>query len=364
MPSSVRHTLSSIVVLHPVAAILTLIMFCLTVAFHRHRVLHSPRCLLVLSISILTTFVVCLAGFVINVLLFIPHLSWGTYIILAATIILAISSIDSFTIRRTVTIRSALRKRTDDNAETAGEIDYNRDGQAKLDPIITSQPMVSLLSGENSSDKLPVFVIFESQQKDSRLSDERIVLAQQGAKPSSNTLHNDIANGDVASLTNSRPSLSRDRYGNPIKRPDAYRRERDTEGRDCGPSPGRRGAHGWGDCDPPPQRSYRQGAQLSQTSLGRGGTHSVRGPEVDKKDLPRAESRPSLLGKVPGDSQAKEMSIAPLGPPPENPYGHHDQFQDSNADVGATVDPQQGHSMGAGGRETFLSEGSECSTDE
>ncbi|KAK2591632.1 regulator of ime2 [Conoideocrella luteorostrata] len=249
LPSSVRHTLSAILVIHPVAAFLTLVMFCLAAAAHMHSSSHSARYLLVLFIFTLLTFVVCLVAFVVDVLLFIPHLAWGTYMVLASTIILAICAVVSCAMRRTIVGRKARQKRIAENAEMSGENYYNREGQMKPSPVIASQPAFPFVSGGNSGggDHLPAFATFESQQKEDQVSDERNSLIQRSPveKP------NEMANmGDAASLAASRRSQSRDRYGNPLNAPpDAYGPQPYGRGRGGGQRGGRGGPNGRGGFD-------------------------------------------------------------------------------------------------------------------
>ena len=142
LPSSVRKSLSAVLVLHPVAAFLTLVLFGLAVAAHLHSASHSSRYLLVLFIFTLITFVLCLVAFVVDVLLFIPHLSFGSYLVLTATIMLAISCVVTFAMRRTIVGRKARQKRIAENAEMSGENFYNREGQVKPAPTFSSQPSV------------------------------------------------------------------------------------------------------------------------------------------------------------------------------------------------------------------------------
>ncbi|KHN98792.1 Actin cortical patch SUR7/pH-response regulator PalI [Metarhizium album ARSEF 1941] len=403
LPSSVRHTLSAILVIHPVAALLTLIMLCLAIAAHLHTTSHSSRYLLVLCIFILITFVVCVAAFVIDVVLFIPHLAWGSYMVLAAAIVLAICTFGSFAMRRTIVSRKARKKRIAENAEMSGENYYNREGQVKPAPIIASQPTVPVVSGGNSGrDGLPAYATFESrnQRKDDQVSDERIPLTQRSpVERSATAVYSDMTNmGDASSLANSRQSPPRDRYGNPIHGPvGGYRGGRggaygrggfDTNGvagrgrgggrGGYGPSPDRGGARGRGGYGPsrgaygprggrgpPPMGAYAhmpQG-QYDQKPPDRGWNGSQHGSATDTIDLPRAESPPPLPGQVPGGFRALEMNNTPLQPP-ENFYGHHNQLRDSDVDVVGMVGLQQGRPIPGGGRETMMTEASKYSTDE
>ena len=74
---SARHSLSAILIVHPVAALLTLVCFCLSLAAHFHSPAHSPRYLLALLILSFPTLLVTLLAFLVDILLFVPHMQWG-----------------------------------------------------------------------------------------------------------------------------------------------------------------------------------------------------------------------------------------------------------------------------------------------
>lgn len=126
LPTSTRKTLSAILIVHPVACLFTLIMFGMAIAAHFHAPSHSSRYLLVLFIFGIITFLVCLLSFLVDVLLFVPHMAWGSYIVCAATVLVAMSGLVSCAMRRTVVSRKARKKRIAENAEMSGENYYNR----------------------------------------------------------------------------------------------------------------------------------------------------------------------------------------------------------------------------------------------
>ncbi|KAK2861494.1 hypothetical protein FQN49_004145 [Arthroderma sp. PD_2] len=134
LPASIRHTLSSLLIVHPIAAFLTLICFGLAAAAHLHAPSHSPRYLLGLLILLLPTLLVSLLAFLVDILLFVPHLEWGGWIVLAATIILTTCGILTCAMRRTLVSRKARKRRIAENAEMNGENFYNRQNSVKLDP--------------------------------------------------------------------------------------------------------------------------------------------------------------------------------------------------------------------------------------
>jgi hypothetical protein len=105
LPSNIRASLSSLLVVHPVAAFLNLVCLCLAGAAHFHSPSHSPRYLLGLLILLLPTLLVSLLAFLVDILLFVPHLQWGGWIVLAATILLTASGVMTCAMRRTLVSR-------------------------------------------------------------------------------------------------------------------------------------------------------------------------------------------------------------------------------------------------------------------
>lgn len=188
-------------------------------------------------------------------------MAFGSYLVLAATILVALGTLVSCAMRRTIVNRKARKKRIAENAEMSGENYYNRQKQETSIPD-TAEPTMPVISGANGggNDKLPAFASFE--KKDS--SDERIPLtARSPSDRSPNNPPMDINNaeamynGPVGPGPRRQPS--RDQYGNPINAPpDAYGMRRPSvesqrsRGRG-GPVPGAyRGRGGYG----PPRGGY------------------------------------------------------------------------------------------------------------
>ncbi|KAJ6783581.1 hypothetical protein PWT90_08457 [Aphanocladium album] len=218
LPDSVRKSLSNVLVLHPVAAGVALIMTIMAGISHTHGAAHSSRYLLILFVFILIAFLITIAAFIIDILLFLPHMAFGTYLVLAAAIILAVSAIVAFAMRRSMVGRKARRAKIAENAEMSGENYYNRENTMKPTAAGTfsSVPVPPTMTGANSgADGLPTFASYEStRKKDDQVSDERIPLTQARTNersPGTNT----------SDLANSR-SASRDRYGNQPGQQDPY----------------------------------------------------------------------------------------------------------------------------------------------
>ncbi len=160
LPSSTRHSIASLLIVHPVAALMTLICFGLAAAAHFHSPSHSPRYLLGLLIFTFPTLLVCLLAFLVDLLLFVPNVSWGGWIVLAATIIITISGMVTCAMRRTLVSRRARKKRIAENAEMSGE-NYFATRSASIPKADTPPPIVNTVVADGNQ-----FATFEVQQKD------------------------------------------------------------------------------------------------------------------------------------------------------------------------------------------------------
>ena len=329
--------------MHPVAALLTLIMFVLAVIAHFHSPSHSARYLLVLFIVGILNFLICLLSFLIDVLLFVPHMAWGSYVVLAATILVALSGLVACAMRRTVVGRKARKKRIAENAEMSGENYYNRQAQQPVAPVATSatlSPTVPVVSGANGgADTLPEFASFE--KRDDRSSDERIPLtARSPSSRSPGTFDptTGFAN-DAGSPTDNVPlrsmsasPVARDQYGNPLPPQDGYPVRMPSvermdspgrggyRGRGGYPAPGRGGYNGYG---PPP------GARGGYGPPGRGGYGPPPGGRGGYGPPPRGGYGGGSMrgGRTPpppsyqGSQSSYDRRPSPAGPYGQGPYG-------------------------------------------
>ncbi|EGZ78237.1 pali-domain-containing protein [Neurospora tetrasperma FGSC 2509] len=342
IPRATRSTLSSILIVHPVAALITLINFVLAIVAHFHSPSHSARYLLVLFIVSFVDFIVCLLCFLVDVLLFIPHLSWGSYIVVAATILVAFCGLVTCAMRRTLVNRKANRKRIAENAEMSGENYYNRQAQtAPATQVTGPQPTVPMISGANGEgDKLPEFTTFE--KKDDR-SEERIPLTSVSPiDRSPATLVNDSTPPNFMDGAPSRsPSttpVGRDQYGNPLPPQDGYAmrggppNERlNSRGRGGMPPGGYRGRSGFpgpGRGGGPPQNG-RGG--YGPPGRGRGGYgppprgYGGPGPRGGRGPPPQGyqggpDRRPS-----PGAPYGPGPGVGTYGPSQPSPYANRQQ---------------------------------------
>jgi prepilin signal peptidase PulO-like enzyme (type II secretory pathway) len=172
LPSSTRASLSAILIVHPVAALLTLICFALAVAAHFHSPAHSPRYLLALLILTFPTLLVALLAFLVDILLFVPHMQWGGWIVLAATILIIASGVVTCAMRRTLVSRKARKKRIAENAEMNGATYYNNLQNDRLMPDeLPRADSPPPMTGQKEAQ----FASFETKSNERR-SDDRVPL--------------------------------------------------------------------------------------------------------------------------------------------------------------------------------------------
>jgi len=193
-------------------------MLVLGVSAHFHSPSHSPRYLLGIFILSILTLIVSLLAFLIDVLLFVPHMAWGSYLVLAATILIAASGIVSCAMRRTLVSRKARKRRIAENAEMNGENFYNRQA-AEAPPMMSSAN--NIVNGAPGADKLPAFAQFETGKKDpDQTSDERLPLTSTRTPPETSPNSGQRMNDPYALPPRGQPGL--DQYGNPMRPPGSY----------------------------------------------------------------------------------------------------------------------------------------------
>ena len=242
LPSGSRHTLSSLLVVHPVAAFLNLICFTLAAASHLHSPSHSQRFLLGLLILLLPTLLVTLLAFLVDILLFVPHLQWGGWLVLVSTILVLASGIITCAMRRTLVTRKARKKRIAENAEMSGENYYSRQNTEPkyAEPSLrNAEPMTPMVNGAPGADKLPNFSTYDSGVGHS--DDERRPLNQLNGMSNapSTTIVESRDNGNdrygpPRSRSHGRYDGARDEFGNPLPSSQAFGPTLAADGR---PSP-------------------------------------------------------------------------------------------------------------------------------
>ncbi|KAF2723589.1 pali-domain-containing protein [Polychaeton citri CBS 116435] len=246
LPPSARHSLSSILIIHPVATLMALICFLLAIAAHFHGPSHSPRYLLALLIFTIPTLLVTLLAFLVDILLFVPHMAWGGWIVLGATIAIIASSVVTCAMRRTLVSRKARKKRIAENADMSGEAYFaNRQEQRMMtDQNLPRADSPPPMSGTTAADKtLAQYSTYEMRRQDTHShdgavsNDDRTPLNPPPRDPSIRSastgggrpqqtgpygegqLPPNGANGRPSADSTGNPAArrpSRDQYGNPI----------------------------------------------------------------------------------------------------------------------------------------------------
>ncbi|KAE8148798.1 SUR7/PalI family-domain-containing protein [Aspergillus avenaceus] len=355
LPSTTRRSLSSILIVHPVAALLTLICLCMAAAAHFHAPSHSPRYLLALLILLLPTLLVSLLAFLVDILLFVPHLGWGGWIVLGATILLVSCGVVTCAMRRTLVSRKARKRRIAENAEMSGENFYNRQNAAAAglsDPKpMNGEAKEPFVTGSlPSSDTAPTFATFRTTTHES--DDDRIPL-------NSRTPPNDNSMSESQYPTplrdNAPYNVPRDEFGNPHPPPGAL-----APGPRMRPGPGdprlRReysdGSMGSRRGPPPPGFVPRgRGGYPPRGGYGRGGPYGgPRGPPPGARGGPMGSMRggrggyrgPPPVGYGPGPAPRPT-------PPPEGDgyeYAPGPMRQPSPGPIGMAVSPAEAGPIG------------------
>lgn len=259
LPSATRHSLSSILIVHPVAALMTLICFSLAVAAHFHSPAHSPRYLLALLILTFPTLLVSLLAFLVDILLFVPHLAWGGWIVLAATIIIVASGVVTCAMRRTLVSRKARKRRIAENAEMNGQNYYaSRNGNVDTTavealPKAESPPPMSGETTLSGNSKNTGFATYEAQKPG--MPDDTIPLNTRNPSLKTNSSARTDDAGRMPNPIRAPSGRGRqpvDQYGNPLPPMpnDSYIIQ---DGPRMGPPPGRGGPYGRARGGPPPR---------------------------------------------------------------------------------------------------------------
>ena len=158
----------------------------------------------------LPTLLITLLAFLVDILLFVPHLGWGGWIVLASTILIVASGIVTCAMRRTLVSRKARKKRIAENAEMNGDNFYGRQTTPKAEspPSFNQPPTAPMVNGAPGSDKLPSFATFDVHADGRTGSDDQIPL--NSVSPSNRTAPS-TASGFPSGMSDD----GMDRYGGP-----------------------------------------------------------------------------------------------------------------------------------------------------
>lgn len=131
-------------IVHVVAAGLTLALLLFTLIAHFPRAGSSSGYLLFILIFSLPCFLVSLLAFLVDILLFVPHLDWGGWIVLGSTVLIAIFGVFLCVLRRTTSSRKAVEQNTLDHAEMhpLGQYDNAFSGGISYKPTANSGDLI------------------------------------------------------------------------------------------------------------------------------------------------------------------------------------------------------------------------------
>lgn len=111
LPSNARRSVSKLLVVHPISAGFSIILLFSSALLHWHGPSNSLRFLFFLLLWTIPSFLISLLSFLVDILLFVPHLDWGGWIVLAATVLIAVSGVLLCIMRRTVSSRRVLKRK-------------------------------------------------------------------------------------------------------------------------------------------------------------------------------------------------------------------------------------------------------------
>ncbi|GCF01017.1 regulator of ime2 [Zygosaccharomyces mellis] len=106
LPSGLKYNVTRLLAVHPLSFSITLTLYILVFLLGHQEVANSPMYLLSVALFSLPTFLLCLLSFLVDVLIFSAHLCWTGWLILPATIIIAICCSLLWNLRRTVSIKN------------------------------------------------------------------------------------------------------------------------------------------------------------------------------------------------------------------------------------------------------------------
>ncbi|KAI9889125.1 MAG: regulator of ime2 [Vezdaea aestivalis] len=362
LSKDVRHSLTSLLIVHPIAALFTLILLILSLSAHLHSPSHSPKYLLGLLILTLPTLLLTLLAFLVDILLFVPHLVWGGWLVLASTILITASGIVTCMMRRTLVSRKSRKKRIAENSEMNGENYYARQNatSAPTVPSAASKPIAPLAPSNPNGDALPSFTTYDASKSSTHQGESEDGIPLQDRTPShkssggingvsrrqlgSSQDDDEIGRFGPTPRSNSANGRGmngshlggRDEYGNPLPPSAAFG---PSTARRTPSDPRSRNQYGNGPTSPPGpgyQRGpspYGSGRNGYPPPAGRGGYG--RGPPPGSfrgasPGAPNGDPRYAEAGLVAGAAAMGMTGRGQRGPPPgyNNGYGPAGPYRD------------------------------------
>ncbi|BFZ58622.1 hypothetical protein PYCC9005_005686 [Savitreella phatthalungensis] len=168
LPSSARNGLSNVLIVHVVAAGLTLVLLFFTLVAHVRGPADSPAFLTSTFLLSLLTFLLTLLAFLVDILIFVPNIDWGTWATLVATIFNAAGAMLICAGKRSLSARKAMRARRIANDEPSGfQMQQPSSPRAETEDDMLAKATV------------PRFAQFEVAEHDSRESLEPSMRSEQ-----------------------------------------------------------------------------------------------------------------------------------------------------------------------------------------
>lgn len=127
LPSSLRFSVTKLLVVHPLSFAVTLILYGLLLLINHRHLASSTGFLLTVALFSLPTFLFSLLCFLVDIMLFSSHLRWPGWLMLPSTILIAVCCSLIWNVRRTVSIKNyeALQEaRTAASVETYAMSDW------------------------------------------------------------------------------------------------------------------------------------------------------------------------------------------------------------------------------------------------
>lgn len=139
LPSNARKSLSNLLIVHVVAAGLSFLLFLLVLVAHFERPANSTRYLLFMLLLTLPTFVMSLLAFLVDILLFVSHLGWAGWIVLAATVLIAFCGVLIWVTHRRLSsqVEGTFIDHSEINTFTQNNDPFGNDSTASFSNILT-----------------------------------------------------------------------------------------------------------------------------------------------------------------------------------------------------------------------------------
>lgn len=126
LPSGLKFSVTKLLVVHPLSFVITMILYVMVFLVEHQQLANSSKFLLSVALFSLPTFLISLLSFLVDALIFSAHLRWPGWLLLPATIEIAVCCSLLWTLRRTVSIKNyeALQSSRTNTIETYSMQDW------------------------------------------------------------------------------------------------------------------------------------------------------------------------------------------------------------------------------------------------